>query len=403
MGQFKYKAVSTNGEILQGVFKAKSRKEVIQMLRGNQSYPVSIEEEYSGVSREVKLFTGIRTKDIAIFCRQLYAMLFAGVPIVTSLNTLWGQTDHKSFKKVIGELYQEVNEGSTLSESMRRHPDYFSELMINMIMAGEASGSLDMIIQRLAVHYEKEAKIQNKIKGAMVYPIVLAVVATLVVAFLISFVLPKFITLFENTGVALPLPTQILLFLSSIMAHYWYLVLGGIGLLFYGINRYIMTPKGRWHYDNLIMKLPVIGPLTRKIAVARFSRTLSTMLSSGVPLIEALENVEKVVGNRVIIEGLSKVREEVQRGSDLATPVRRYVLFPPMVGNMIQIGEESGTLDDMLDKTANFYDEEVDTGIQQLVTLFEPLMIVIMAVIVGFIVISIALPLFKMFEAVKRS
>lgn len=403
MGQFKYKAVGTNGEVLQGVFKAKTRKEVIQMLRENQSYPVSIEEEYTGVSREVKIFTGIRTKDIAIFCRQLYAMLYAGVPIVTSLNTLWSQTEHKSFKKVIGEIYESVNEGSTLSESMRRFPDYFSELMINMILAGESSGSLDMIIQRLAVHYEKENKIQNKIKGALVYPIVLAIVCVLVVTFLLTFVMPKFITLFTNTGVELPLPTQVLLFMSQVMTHYWYLIFGSLGLLFYGLNRYVMTAKGRRQYDGLILKTPVLGSLTRKIAVARFSRTLSTMLSSGVPLIEALENVEKVVGNRVLVEGLSKVREEVQRGSDLATPIRRYAMFPPMVGNMIQIGEESGTLDDMLDKTANFYDEEVDTGIQQLVTLFEPLMIMVMAAIVGFIVISIAMPLFKMFEAVKRS
>jgi len=401
MPQYKYKAVGVNGDTLQGVYRAKSKGEVIQMLRGNQSYPVSISEEFLGENREIKLFSGIKTKDLAVFCRQMYAMINAGVPIVTCLEILKSQTEHKKFKVVISEVYEEVNKGSTLSEALKQYPDYFSDLMTHMISAGEASGNLDLILQRLAVHYEKETKIKNKIRGAMVYPVILTFVSMVVVTFLLTFVLPQFIALFEDSGVALPLPTRILLFMSFVVVHYWYLLLIGIFGLVYGLSRYFMTPAGHWNFDNMMLKMPYVKTVVMKVITARFTRTLSTMVTSGIPLIQALENVENVVGNRVVISGLRKVREEVQRGMDLATPIRRYSLFPPMVGNMIHIGEESGTLDDMLDKTANFYDDEVDTAMQQMVAMFEPLLIVVMAVMVGFIVISIAMPLFKMFEAIK--
>lgn len=402
MGQFKYKAVTTQGEVLQGVFKARNRAEVVQMLRGNQSYPISVEEEYSGEAREVRLFKGIGTKNMAIFCRQLYGMLNAGVPIVTCLDTLRQQTDNKRLKKVIGELYEDVHKGVPLSEGMKKHPDFFSDLMTYMVAAGETSGFLDVIMERLSVYYEKETRIRNKLKGAMVYPIILSIVAVAVVAFLVSFVLPTFIDMFRSGGVEVPLPTKILIFISELLRNYWYVIIGAVVGLGYLLNRYIHTPKGRWRYDWLKLNLPIVKGLNQKIITARFTRTLSTMLLSGIPMLQALENVENVVGNRLMVDGLRKTREEVQRGMDLATPIRRYCMFPPMVPNMIHIGEESGTLDDMMSKTANFYDDEVDLALQQMVTLFEPLMIILMAFVVGFIVISIALPLFDSFQAVKN-
>lgn len=300
MGQFRYKAVTTQGEILQGVFKARTKAEVIQMLRGNQSYPISVEEEYSGETREIQLFRGVKTKDMAIFCRQLYGMLNAGVPIVTCLETLRGQTENKHLKRTLSGLYEEVHKGVPLSEAMKNYPNHFSDLMVYMVAAGESSGFMDTIMERMAVYYEKETKIRNKLKGAMVYPIILAVVSVVVVAFLVSFVLPTFINMFESSGVAIPTPTKILIFISKSLRDYWYIIIGGAAALAYLINRYIRTPAGRWRYDWLKLNIPVLKGLNQKIITSRFTRTLSTMLLSGIPMLQALENVENVVGNRIL-------------------------------------------------------------------------------------------------------
>lgn len=401
MPTYKYKAISVNGQSLQGTFTANSRQDVIQMLRSNNSYPVMIHEEVDSQMREVKLLGGVKTKDIAVFCRQTYAMLNAGVPIINSLDILRGQTEHKKLRNVLGEVYEEVQKGLTFSESLKKHMDVFPELLIHMVEAGEASGSLDVIMERMAVHYEKETKINNKIKGAMVYPIILSIVATAVVVFLLTFVMPTFIGMFEGSGVPLPLPTRILMKFSELLKNYWYLFLIGTIALIYGIKRYTLTPSGRLRFDKLKLSFPVIGGLTQKIITARFTRTLSTLMSSGIPLLQAMENVANVVGNKVAADGIMKVREEVRKGVPLAPPIRRLGIFPPMVDNMIHIGEESGTLDEILDKTANFYDDEVETALQKMVTLFEPIMILIMGLIIGFIVIAMVLPMFDMLKTVQ--
>ncbi|AOT68183.1 type II secretion system F family protein [Geosporobacter ferrireducens] len=401
MPTYKYKAISVNGQSLQGTFVANSRNDVIQMLRGNNSYPVMIQEDVDSQMREVNLFGGVRTKDLAVFCRQSYSMLNAGVPIINCLDILRMQTEHKKLKNTIGEVYENVQKGLTFSESLKKHLDVFPELLIYMIEAGEASGSLDTILERMAVHYEKETKINSKIKGAMVYPIILSIVSVTVVIFLLTFVMPTFIGMFQGSGVPLPLPTRILMKFSELLKNYWYLFLSGTIALIYGTKRYILTSAGRLQFDRLKLRLPVIGSLNQKIITARFARTLSTLMASGIPLLQAMENVANVVGNKVAADGIMKVREEVRRGAPLAPPVKRLGIFPPMVDNMIHIGEESGTLDDILEKTANFYDEEVEASLQKMITLFEPVMILVMGLVIGFIVIAMVLPMFDMLKTVQ--
>jgi type IV pilus assembly protein PilC len=401
MPVYRYKAVGINGQNLQGSFTANTRNEVVQMLRSNQSYPVMIQEDVSTLGREVQLFGGVKVKDIAVFCRQLYAMLNAGVPITNCLEILKTQTEQKKLRNTLGEVYEGVQKGLTFSEALKKHLDVFPELLIYMVEAGEASGSLDVIIERMAVHYEKETKINNKIKGAMVYPIILSVVAVSVVVFLLTFVMPTFIGMFEGSGVPLPLPTRILMKFSEILKNFWYIHIIVFFAVVYGIKRYTLTIKGRLQYDKLKLSIPVMKGLNQKIITARFTRTLSTLLSSGIPLLQAMENVAGILGNKVAADGIMKVREEVRRGVPLSQPIKRLGLFPPMVDNMIHIGEESGTLDDILDKTANFFDDEVDTALQKMITLFEPIMILVMGALIGFIVVAMVLPMFDMLKTVQ--
>lgn len=401
MSIFKYKAIGANGQSIQGTFTANSRNDVIQMIRSNNSYPVMIQEEVDSQMREVKLMRSVKTKDIAVFCRQTYAMLNSGVPIISCLDILHMQTEHKKMKSVLNETYENIQKGLSFSESLKKHMDVFPELLIYMVEAGEASGSLDAIMERMAVHYEKETKINNRIKGAMVYPIILSIVATAAVIFLLTFVMPTFMGMFENSGVHLPLPTRILMGFSDAIKIYWYLFILVIGVSVYLFKKILTTSDGRLYFDKLKLQMPIIGGLNQKIITARFTRTLSTLLSSGVPLLQALENVAGALGNKVAADGIMKVREEVRRGTSLALPIKRLGIFPPMMDNMIHIGEESGTLDEILEKTANFFDDEVETALQKLVTLFEPIMILVMGLVIGFIVIAMILPMFDMLQTVQ--
>lgn len=401
MAKYRYKAATAGGGTLKGSYIAASKDDVVKMLRANNAFPIMIEEDsVLGDTNAVRLW-GITPKDYAIICRQLFAMLGAGVPIIQSLNILRAQVTKKALRAGLDQIYEDVQKGQLLSEAMKKQRKVFPELMINMIEAGELSGAMDGVLERLSYHFEREAKISNKIKSAMVYPVILTVVAVAVVTFLLTFVMPTFVGMFEGSGVPLPLPTRILMALSSAMQHYWYLFLLGIVILIVGLVQYIATPAGRRRFDELKLAIPVVKGLNQKIASTRFSRTLSTMLASGIPLIQALENIERIIGNTVIAEGIHTVREEVQRGSDLAGPISKIKHFPPMVPSMIHVGEESGTLDDILKKTAEFFDEEVETEFDRLLALFEPAMIVVMGVIIGFIVISMALPMFDMVKTAR--
>ncbi len=401
MPNYKYTALDKLGKKVDKTYSANSREEVLNMLRQNGYYPVNI--EIDSKAKDIKKFSlpsKVKTKDIAIFCRQFYAMLNAGVPIINCLEILRNQTENKKLKKTVGEVYEDVQKGMTFSESLKNHRNVFPDLLIHMVEAGEVSGNLDIIMDRMASHFEKENKINNKIKSAMTYPIILGIVAVIVVIFLLTVVMPTFIGMFEGSGVPLPLPTRILLSISDFLKGYWYLVLIITIGLFYILTKYMQTDKGKYAMDRFKFRIPVLSSTTKKVVTSRFTRTMSTLLASGVSLIEALDIVSRVVGNKIVSDGLQQSKEDVRKGINLAEPIGNIGIFPPMVVSMIKIGEESGALDDILDKTANFYDEEVETAMQRLTTLLEPIMIVFMAVIIGFIVIAMMLPMFDMVNTI---
>ena len=400
MPEYNYKAITASGEKIAGILEAVNKEAVLKMLSEKQSYPVSVKEKTTKDVTEIKFYTKVKTKDIAIFCRQFFSMLNAGVPIVNCLNILRQQTDNKRLREVLAEVYEEVNKGKTFSSTLKAHPRVFPELLVYMVEAGEVSGNLDVVMERMANHYEKEYKINNKIKAATFYPLILSFVATAVVIFLLVFVMPTFVGMFEGAKVALPLPTRILLGISDAIQAYWYIFFGVTALVVYAFKIYVRSDSGRYNIDTIKLKIPILKDLVQKVATTRFSRTLATLLASGIPLLQALETVAGVVGNKVYSAAVRETSNEVRDGVDLAAPILRNKLFPPMLGNMVRIGEESGTLDDVLERTAIFYDEEVDMAIEKLTAALEPLMIVVMAVVIGGIVIAMILPMFDMMKLI---
>ena len=399
--QYRYRAVAANGQIIEGLHDASTEKEVVSMLKSSNYMPISIElTAESGSSMNISL-KKVTKKDLAVFCRQFYTMLNAGVTIVKSLDILEKQTDNKLMKKATISIYEGVQKGMTLSESMRIHERIFPPILINMVEAGEMSGSLDTIMERMAVHYEKENKIENKIKGAMIYPLVLAIVATTVVVFLLIAVMPTFVGMFEGSGMELPMPTKILLAISHSLQNYWYMYIIIQAFLIYGIAYYNKTEAGGLVIDTMKLKVPIFKDTNIKIATSRFTRTLSTLLSSGIPLMHGIDIVSKVIGNRYISLKLENAKEEIRKGVPLSRTIKDSKVFPPMVDSMIKIGEESGSLDEILNKSADFYDEELEAALQKMTELLQPLMVVVMALIVGFIVISIALPMFDMVNTIE--
>lgn len=401
MPVYEYKAVNGKGEKLEGSYTAATREEVIKLIRQNNNYPLSISEAVRYSSKKFEIQSSIKLKDIAILCRQFYAMLNAGVTIVNCLEILRTQTENRKLGKVLDQVYEEVQKGKALSETMKLHDRVFPELLVSMVEAGELSGSLDTVMERMALHYEKEAKLANKVKSAMVYPMVLMTLCIVVVIFMLTFVMPTFLGMFEGSGVPLPLPTRILIGISDALLAYWYLFLLVIALIVLGLRRYYVTESGRLFFDELKLQMPLFGKLNRKVATARFTRTLSSMMTSGIPLIQALESISAVVGNRYIGKGILRIKDDVRKGMELSTPIRRSKLFPPMVDSMVKIGEESGTLDEIMAKTADFFEEEVDVTVTKLIALMEPLMIVFMAIIIGGIVIAMVLPMFDMINTVQ--
>ena len=400
MALYKYRALTADGRNIEGTHEAESEREVIDLLREANNIPIEIEEgSKSKDVGELAILNKVKLKDISIFCRQFYTMLNAGVTIVNCLDILRVQTESKPLKKILGEVYDDVVVGSSFSEAMNKHEKDFPELLLSMIASGEISGNLDGIMERMAIHYENEDKINKKIKGAMIYPTILAFLSVTVVNIMLIFVLPTFTDMFEESGSELPLPTKIVMAISDFMRNRWYVIGAILGLIIYVFIRYYKTDEGRYNIDKLKLKLPVIGPAMKKIATSRFSRTLATLMSSGVPLLDAIEIVGRVVGNRVIQSKLMNVKEELERGSDLSEPIKKIEEFPPMLTHMVEIGEQSGSIDDILDKTADFYDSEVDTAIQSMTALIEPVMIIIMGVVIGSIVIAMMLPMFEMANA----
>jgi type IV pilus assembly protein PilC len=402
MPEYKYKAINAVGKTIEGIQPARSKEEVLQILRSGKSYPVSVVEHIHHKDVNIlEVFDKVKLKDISIFCRQFHAMMNAGVSIINCLDILRQQTENKKMGRVIEEVYEQLQKGMALSDAMKKHEKVFPELLVNMIAAGEASGNLDTILDRMAIHYEKENKISAKVRGAMIYPMVVSSVAVVVVILMLVFVFPTFIDLFGQVGAELPLQTRIVMAISNFIQAYWYILILAAAVAVYFIRKAAASDSGRLFLDQLKFRIPVLKGTTSKIITSRFARTLSTLLGSGMPLLQSLELVSKVVGNKVAEKGILMARDEVRKGVNLAVPIKKIEVFPPMLISMLSVGEESGSLDEILEKTANFYDSEVETSIETLTKLLEPLMLVFMAIIIGFIAIAMVLPMFDLMNKIN--
>lgn len=400
MPNFKYQAINSNGETIQSTMAAGSHKELVEKLRNQKLYPVTVEEEGIVSKSGLVLAKKVKSGEIAIFLRQLTTLISTGVPIIDSISIITSQLKSGKFREVMSDVYENIHKGFSFSEALKKHPTVFSNLMVNMIESGEISGSLDLVVARLAANYEKDEKIKKKVKSALIYPIILSIVAILVVMFLLVFVMPTFIGMFESSGIPLPGPTKVMLAIGNNIRTAWYIHILIVGGTVFGIRRYISMPEGRLRFDHIKMKIPYLKTVVINLITARFARTLSTLLYSGVPLLDALENTARVIGNAYAERDIMESRKEVRMGHELANPIARIPYIPKMLSSMIKIGEESGALDDILEKTADFYESEVETSIQQMTAIFEPLLIVFMGIILGFIIVSMAMPMFDMVNTV---
>lgn len=401
MPTFVYNGRTSGGKLRKGEIEASNLAQATASLRRQQIIPVSISQK-KGLFATLNsinipgLTKGITTKDLAIFSRQFATMIDAGLPLVQCLDILSTQHDNAEFKKTLIEVKNAVEGGSTFADALKKHPKVFDSLYVNLVNAGEVGGILDTILNRLAIFLEKTEKIKNKIKGAMTYPAVVIIIATLVVAGLLMFVVPIFEGMFKDFGQALPAPTQIVVVLSKFLQNFWYYLIAAIVIIGIAFNRLYKTEKGRFVMDGLFLKSPVFGDLLRKTATARFTRTLGTMISSGVPILEALEIVSKASGNSVIEKSIMNARESLSQGKTLAEPLIEEKIFPGMVTQMIAVGETTGALDSMLNKIADFYEDEVDTAVESLTSLIEPMLMVFLGVVVGGLVIALYLPIFQL-------
>ncbi len=403
MPVYSYKGVNAAGKKVSGIVDAENIKGARLKLRKSQIFPTEVSEGGSGVASSLsggidfkRIFEKVKVTDVANMTRQLSTLLNANVPLVDALSALVEQIENSKLKSAISEIKERVKEGSRLADAMRSYPDIFGDLYINMVYAGEVSGALDTVLKRLAEFTESQARLNSKVKGALTYPVVMGLVGIALMGFLLIFVVPKIVKIFEDTKATLPLPTKVLITVSNFVAGYWYVViLLGVGAYF-GIRKFRSTPKGRRFFDNMSLKLPVFGEITRMVAIGRFCRTLSTLTSSGVQLMQALDIVRGIVNNVVLVEVIEDTRNSVKEGESIAEPLKRSGQFPPLVTHMISIGEKTGALEAMLERVADNYEEQVDTKVSTLTTLLEPLMIVVMGGVVSVIVLSILLPILKM-------
>jgi type IV pilus assembly protein PilC len=406
MATFAYVGRTRSGAVKKGELSAKTRDEAVDQLRKQSVVVTSLEEKKGGAGGFNLSFlgAGLTEKDLVVFTRQFGTMINAGLPLVQCLEILSTQSENKVLRETIGEVKTQVEAGSTFSDALRRHPKVFDDLYVNLVHAGEVGGLLDTILTRLAIYIEKAMKLKGQIKSAMIYPSAIMGVAVIVIAVLMIFVIPIFAKMFlELSGgkVGLPGPTQIVIDASNFMIGYWYVILGGIVGAIVGVKKYYATVKGRMVIDKLLLKLPVVGDLIRKASVAKFTRTLGTLLSSGVPLLDGMTICAKTSGNKVIEETLINARQSISGGKTIADPLAASGVFPKMVTHMIAVGESTGALDAMLGKIADFYEDEVDQAVASLTALLEPAMMVFLGIVIGFIVIAMYLPIFKMASAIE--
>ncbi|HEX9757643.1 MAG TPA: type II secretion system F family protein [Nitrospiria bacterium] len=398
MATFTWTGRNKQGSLQKGQMVAKTREEVISLLRKQNILVTSIQQQKAGLlAMEIPgLGGGVGDKDIVVFTRQFATMIDAGLPLVQCLEILGAQTENKLLAKAIQDVREDVESGSTYADALKKHSKIFDDLYVSMVSAGEAGGILDTILNRLAKHIEKVMKLKSQIKAAMFYPATIVGVAVVVISVLMVWVIPTFAKMFVDFGGVLPTPTRIVMFTSEFMQSNFLLIIGGVIASVFGLKFFYGNKKGRRFCDKIILASPVFGPIVRKAAVAKFTRTLGTLISSGVPILDGLGIVAKTSGNKVIEEALLVARQSISEGKTVSEPLEKTKVFPPMVVQMISVGEATGALDAMLGKIADFYDDEVDTAVAGLTSLLEPMLMVFLGVVIGFIVISMYLPIFKM-------
>jgi type IV pilus assembly protein PilC len=401
MAEFVWEARARGGELRKGSMEAESEDAVNQRLRAQQLQPTKVKKK--GKAFSFQLGTGVGNKDIVTFTRLFATMIDAGLPIVQCLDILQGQTDNKFFANILKDVKASVEQGATFSDSLRRHPKVFDHLYVNLVQAGEVGGILDTILNRLAVYIEKAMKLRRQVRGAMVYPSIVIVVFFGVLSILLLFVIPGFQNMFKDFGSKdeLPALTRGVMAVSNAFTGNLLWIFLGVTALIFGVSYLYKTPKGKKAIHRLMLRLPVMGPVLRKIAVARFTRTLGTLLSSGVPILDALEIVAKTAGNVIVEEAIMYARARISEGKNMAQPLMETNVFPPMVVQMVGVGEQTGALDAMLNKIADFYEEEVDVAVSALTSLIEPALMVGIGGTVGVVLIAMYLPIFSIAGKIK--
>ncbi|MCK4389133.1 MAG: type II secretion system F family protein [Desulfobacterales bacterium] len=397
MAVYLWKGEDRKGAVQKGEIEAPDESSVRAQLRRMHIRATKIKKKPKDLFGNVSFMQPkVTTVDVVVFARQFATMINAGLPLIQSLDILQSQQENKTFKKVLKEIKESVEEGSTLAEAIGKYPKIFDDLFINMVAAGEVGGILDTILNRLSAYMEKAMKLKKQVKGAMTYPIIVLVIAFIVIAVILVFVIPVFEKMFADFGGALPAPTQIVVNLSRFAKGNIHYMIGAVIVFVFAFKRFYGTEKGRVIMDDVMLKLPVFGPLLRKVAVAKFTRTMGTMLSSGVPILEALDIVAKTAGNKTVEAAIYNVRSGITEGRTMADPLGESGVFPSMVVQMVAVGESTGALDSMLGKIADFYDDEVDAAVESLTSMIEPFMMVFLGTTIGGLVVSMYLPIFKM-------
>ena len=397
--KYKYIALDNRGKKVKGETEANSLVELKQKLR-KQKLILLKSKKKTKYNFQKYGFERIKSKDIAVFTRGLSVMLNAGINIIRSFEILAAQTEKQKFKKIILEIKKDISSGVPLATSLAKYPKYFDKLYVSMVKAGEASGKLDVILMRIASSLEKSEEIKGKVKGALIYPMVVFLTALIVMFFMLAFIIPKFMLLFQGTGVEMPLLTRIVIKVSEIISKYWYLFILIIGLTFIMIKKILLTQKGKRIFDSILLKIPIVGNFIRKTDMARFTRTLSTLLNSGVNILVAFDISGEIVGNTLIGEAILKAKKSIRDGASIHKPLEESGQFLPMVTDMIEVGEESGKLSEVLEKVADFTEMELEEAVRNLLSVFEPLIILFVAIGVGILIISMFLPLFQMSDMI---
>jgi type IV pilus assembly protein PilC len=404
MAKFAWEARSKAGSVQKGVMEAANLAQVETQLKRYGFTGITVKEQGKGLSMEIKLPGGgskkIDTKDLVVFTRQFATMIDSGLPLVQCLDILSGQQPNKTFKDILVKVKENVESGSTFADALGKHPKAFDQLYVNLVAAGEVGGILDTILNRLAAYIEKAMKLKKQVKGAMVYPVTIMSIAIVVVGVILVFVIPTFAKMFAEFGGELPAPTRVVIAMSDFLTKYLVVIIVLLFAIKFAFGRYYATPVGKKAVDKFALNAPIAGPLIRKVAVAKFTRTLGTMISSGVPIMDGLDIVAKTAGNKIVEEAIYKVRQSISEGKTVAEPLAESGVFPPMVVQMISVGEATGAMDTMLNKIADFYDDEVDDAVGAMTAMLEPLLMVFLGTTVGGLVVAMYLPIFKLASAV---